>query len=234
MCVKALLRRAAAYIELEKFDDADADLAQAATMACEKDVAEVRRQQVALKKERAASEREARVGAELAGPAADGGNDAPSGGAEAPPVVRVRELLEKLQGAVGAPAGEAGEAGAAAAIDELRILLRSSAVCRLCFRQAGGLGLLVRLMPRHAAASSAALGEACADRRAQLEFHRSGGTTAVLRALRAAMPEADAPADAPGGAARRHALPSLEALGGLAAQLRLLATCAQVCGRSAG
>ena len=111
MCVKALLRRAAAYIELEKFDDADADLAQAATMACEKDVAEVRRQQVALKKERAASEREARVGAELAGPAADGGNDAPSGGAEASPVVRVRELLEKLQGAGGARGGFFGKTG---------------------------------------------------------------------------------------------------------------------------
>ena len=90
---------------------------------------------------------------------------------------RVRALLGEVRDSRAEDAGQPLEA--------LAPLLKSAA-SRLCLRKEGGIPLLVRLLPTQPAATARLL-QLCAERRAQLEVHEAGGTTALLRALRAAV-----------------------------------------------
>lgn len=205
--LKALVRRATARSELEAWDEAEADLQAALAMAPEAEKPEVLRTAAALRAEREAARREAALSESLKA-------DASGVGGATSDAARVRALLKELQGAAAAAGGPSDES-CGAALSALAPLLESTD-CRLCLRQAGGLPLLVRLMPAAGGAlaesSAALLLRACEERRAQLQVHEAGGTTAVLRALRAAVPlKASPPAGAtappagpaPAGCARR-------------------------------
>lgn len=91
---------------------------------------------------------------------------------------RVRALLGEVRDSRAEDAGQPLEALAP---------LLESAASRLCLRKEGGIPFLVRLLPTQPAATARLL-QLCAERRAQLEVHEAGGTTALLRALRAAVP----------------------------------------------
>jgi len=223
--VKAYVRRATACIELERYDEAGADLETAAGLAVEADLVEIRRHQKALRQEVAAAAKEAK-----ALQAAAGGDGAAKGSKEQ--LERLRDLLDELATAGAETAARPTEQ----VLAELAGMLDSPASC-VGVRQAGGIARLVALLgSAHAEAAARLLMVACYERRNQHELHVCGGTTAILRALRAAQPtaaEEARKAEAAGGSAAPVRAPiSGKAAAALvvtpaqmAPQLRLLALC---------
>jgi len=94
----------------------------------------------------------------------------------------VRDILEALQKAA-SPADNTSAEEKDQLLNELKALL-ASPKCRLCLRQAGGIALLVKMLPARPVEAAGLLLQVCMERRAQLEFYESGGTTAVLRYLK--------------------------------------------------
>jgi len=98
--LKAYVRRSAAYLGLERYEEATADLKEALEMAPHSEVAEIRKLQNTLKQDVAAAKREAVAEAAAASGAAGGG--AAGGGTDADARslrTRVRELLTEVQAA---------------------------------------------------------------------------------------------------------------------------------------
>lgn len=216
--VKAYVRRATAHVELEHFDEADEDLKAAAAMAADKDLAEVKKAQLAARAEREAARREREACVQLE---CDDDESAER-------ITKVREALEQMRALTLASATASSAESLAAMrvhVETLTRLVGGSAPCRLCLRQAGGVALLVPLLPKLPLPVCALLTEVCADRRCRLEFHASGGTQAVLRQLRAAVPAEPQPeTNEVAEVAGRPTLPT-QCLQHLAPQLELLELC---------
>ena len=228
--VKAYVRRALACGELGRWEEGLKDLDEAAGMAAEGEQPEIRRHAKTLRDDWAAARAEEEQLAAATPPdaaAGDGDDDSTAPAASGPQ--RVRDLVDELRAAAAAPAAApSADDGRGAALRQLGATMGAPA-CRVVLRQAGGLALLVELLPSDAPPVAAILLDACVDRRNQLELHRCGGVSFALRALRRLTPAAPAAGDGEAAessddVAAASAVPAAAAAE-LAPLLHLLARC---------
>ena len=207
--LKAYVRRAAAHSELGKYEEAAEDLSTALSMAPEAEVPEIRRQQKVLQEESDAAKAEAAMEAgSAAGATAETRAKVRellqvAKGAADECVDDLTELFESIaaleasEAAGGSGAAEAraraanaalarskSEAKASAALTELGNLVRDSAACRICVRQAGGVKLLLGLLADATTTPAAAAAPASSSAAAPPPMrHRAERRGAAARSL---------------------------------------------------